>query len=141
MPTRSEFDNAYMEMAVTWSGLSKAKRKKVGCIVVNEKTIISDGYNGMPSGFDNECEEIIDDVMKTRSEVLHAESNAITKLAKSTRSSEGATLYITLSPCIECAKLIIQSGIKRVVYKEPYRDTTGLALLEKGGVVADRLWG
>ena len=140
MPTRSEFDNAYMEMAVTWSGLSKAKRKKVGCIVVNEKTIISDGYNGMPSGFDNECEEIIDDVMKTRPEVLHAESNAITKLSKSTRSSEGATLYITLSPCIECAKLIIQSGIKRVVYKEPYRDTTGLALLEKGGVVADRLW-
>ena len=144
MPTRSEFDNAYMEMAVTWSKLSKAKRKKVGCIVVNEKTIISDGYNGMPSGFDNECEHMINSggvgVMKTRPEVLHAESNAITKLAKSTRSSEGATLYITLSPCIECAKLIIQSGIKRVVYKEPYRDTSGLELLEKGGVYVDRLW-
>ena len=138
-------------MAETWSSLSKAKRKKVGCLIVKDGSIIADGYNGTPSGFDNNCETtipckgqiIIDDdgnyvegtyELITKPEVLHAESNAITKLARSTQSSDGATMYITISPCVECSKLMIQSGIKRVVYGELYRDDKGIKLLKKSNI-------
>ena len=144
MSRREEFDKTYIRMAIEWSKLSRAKRKQVGCLIVNDRTIISDGYNGMPSGFTNNCEDHYQDksgftYLKTREEVLHAESNAITKLAKSTRSSDGATLYITLSPCVECAKLIIQSGIKRVVYYEKYRETKGIDLLTKAEISVEKL--
>ena len=126
MPSQNELDETYLSMAETWSKLSKAKRKQVGCLIVKNGTIISDGYNGTPSGFDNNCEykdpKSFDGELITRPEVLHAESNAITKLAKSTQSSDGATLYNTISPCVECAKLIIQSGIKRAVYKHWYKN-------------------
>jgi len=142
MPAQKDLDKTYLKMAETWSQLSKAKRKKVGCLIVKEGAIISDGYNGTPSGFDNNCENIIDlnlnhnfvNNLKTKPEVIHAESNAITKLAKSTQSSKGATMYITISPCIECSKLIIQSGIKRVVYYEKYRNLEGVNLLNKSGI-------
>ena len=138
MPEQHEFDNTYLSMAQTWSQLSKAVRKKVGCIIVKDGTIISDGYNGTPSGFDNACEEedpkSFDGELITKPEVLHAESNAITKLAKSTQSSDGSTLYITISPCLDCSKLIIQSGIKRVVYKEFYRNDDGVKLLKKAQI-------
>ena len=127
-----------MEMAESWAKLSKAKRKQVGCLIVKNGTIISDGYNGTPSGFDNTCEvptawwnEV---ELMTKPEVLHAESNAISKLAKSTQSSDGATLYATCSPCLDCSKLIIQCGINRVVYAEQYRNTDGIELLKKAGV-------
>ena len=110
-------DNRYLRMAHIWSENSYCKRRKVGALVVKDKTIISDGYNGTPSGFENVCE---DENNVTKPYVLHAEANAITKLARSTNSGEGATLYVTASPCIECAKLIIQAGIKRVVYGEKY---------------------
>jgi len=125
-------------MASIWSQLSKAERKKVGCLIVKDGAIISDGYNGTPSGFDNTCETItITDgstKLVTNPEVLHAESNAITKLAKSTQSSDGATMYITISPCIDCAKLIIQSGIKRVVFKKFYRNSEGIDLLKQANI-------
>ena len=142
MPAQKDLDKTYLKMAETWSQLSKAKRKKVGCLIVKEGAIISDGYNGTPSGFDNNCENIIYlnlnhnfvNNLKTKPEVIHAESNAITKLAKSTQSSKGATMYITISPCIECSKLIIQSGIKRVVYYEKYRNLEGVNLLNKSGI-------
>lgn len=114
-----------MKMAVIWAENSHCERKKVGAIIVKDKRIISDGYNGMPSGFPNACEVN----GETRIEVLHAEANALTKLAKSNNSSEGATLYVTMQPCLECSKLIIQSGIKEVIYLESYRDDRGLRLL------------
>ena len=117
-------------MAQVWSENSYCQRRKVGALVVKEKMIISDGYNGTPSGFENVCED--DNV--TKPYVLHAEANAITKLARSHNNSEGATLYVTASPCIECAKLIIQSGIKRVVYGEQYRLDDGINLLKRAGI-------
>jgi len=118
-------------MARIWASNSYCIRRKVGALLVKDKMIISDGYNGTPSGFENECE---DDHDTTKSYVLHAEANAITKVAKSNNSSEGSTLYITTSPCMECSKLIIQSGIIRVVYQEKYRITDGLDLLERAGI-------
>ena len=121
-------------MAEVWGSLSTAKRKQVGCLVVKDGRVISDGYNGTPHGFDNDCEFETRFGYETKPEVLHAESNALTKLAKSTQSSEGATVYVTLSPCFDCAKLMIQSGIERVVYSEKYRCTDGIELLEKAGI-------
>jgi len=118
-------------MAQTWGELSHCERKKVGALIVKDRMIISDGYNGTPSGFENTCE---DEENYTKWYVLHAEANAILKVAASTQSCTGATLYITLSPCRECSKLIHQSGIKRVVYSKAYKDTSGLEFLEKAGV-------
>ena len=123
-------DLRYLRMARIWAENSYCKRRQVGALVVKDKMIISDGYNGTPSGFENVCEE--NNV--TKPYVLHAEANAITKLARSSNNSEGSTLYVTASPCIECSKLIIQSGIKRVVYAEKYRLTDGIDLLERAGV-------
>lgn len=129
-----------MKMASQWGQLSNARRKKVGALLVKNNTIIADGYNGTPSGFENECETPIFDKdnnfldYETKWYVLHAESNALAKVAKSTQSSEGSTLYVTMSPCRECSKLILQAGINRVVYSETYRDSAGLDLLKKAGV-------
>ena len=148
------FDDKFLKIAQIWATNSYAKRKQVGAIIVNNNRIISDGYNGTPTGFPNECEEsycdkngecelhfepnacgcCIHHVMRSHPYVLHAEANAITKLAKSTESGEGATLYVTMSPCMECAKLIIQTGIKRVVYLEDYRITDGVKLLKEAGI-------
>lgn len=116
-------------MAQEWASLSKARRKKVGCLIVKDGHIISDGYNGTPSGFDNNCEILTEDGLITKPEVLHAETNAITKLAKSTQSSLNSTMYITVSPCLDCSKLILQSGIKRVVYGSNYRNLDGISFL------------
>ena len=124
-------DCRYLRMAHIWAENSYCKRRKVGALVVKDKTIISDGYNGTPSGFENVCE---DDNNVTKPYVLHAVANAITKLARSTNSGEGATLYVTASPCIECSKLIIQAGIRRVVYGEKYRLDDGIKLLNRAGV-------
>lgn len=124
-------DKRYMRMAFIWAENSYCKRRKVGALLVKEKMIISDGYNGTPSGFENVCE---DENNSTKPYVLHAEANAITKVARSNNSSEGATLYVTSSPCIECAKLIIQAGIKRVVYADAYRLSDGVDLLERAGI-------
>ena len=124
-------DYRYLRMARIWAENSYCKRRKVGALVVKDKMIISDGYNRTPSGFENVCE---DDNNLTKPYVLHAEANAITKLARSSNNSDGATLYVTASPCIECSKLIIQAGIKRVVYGEQYRLTDGLDLLRRAGV-------
>ncbi|MFW5821362.1 MAG: deoxycytidylate deaminase [Bacteroidota bacterium] len=126
-----EFDKRYLQMASIWGQNSYCKRRKVGALIVKERMIISDGYNGTPAGFENICE---DEDFKTKPYVLHAEANAITKVAKSNNSSEGATLYITASPCIECAKLIIQAGIIRVVFSELYTKNEGLDLLKRAGV-------
>ena len=125
------YDKAYMRMAMEWAKLSYSQRKQVGAIMVKDRMIISDGYNGTPTSFDNCCE---DEDGNTHWFVLHAEANAIMKVAASTQSSQGATLYITMSPCKECSKLIYQSGIKRVVYNEGYREHEGLVFLEKAGV-------
>ena len=151
MPTQRDLDETYLRMALQWSTLSRARRKKVGCLIVKDGAIISDGYNGTPQGFDNNCEDEVYEedlpltcatptkkLLITKSEVLHAESNAITKLAKSTQSSMKATMYITISPCVECAKLIIQSGIQRVVYSDFYRDNKGIQLLRKAHVKVDQ---
>jgi dCMP deaminase len=127
----NKYDKAYLRIAKEWSQLSYCKRKQVGAIIVKDRMIISDGYNGTPSGFENCCE---DEEGLTRWDVLHAEANAILKVARSTQSCEGATLYITLSPCKECSKLIHQSGIKRVVYHNGYRDDSGLQFLIKAGI-------
>jgi dCMP deaminase len=127
----NKYDKAYLRIAKEWSKLSYCKRKQVGAIIVKDRMIISDGYNGTPSGFENCCE---DEAGYTKWYVLHAEANAILKVAGSTQSCEGATLYITLSPCKECSKLIHQSGIKRVVYLEGYKDDSGLEFLKKAGV-------
>ncbi|HMI08388.1 MAG TPA: dCMP deaminase family protein [Flavobacterium sp.] len=132
----NKYDKAYLRIAREWGLLSYCKRKKVGAIIVRDKMIISDGYNGTPTGFENCCE---DDEGLTQWYVLHAEANAILKVAKSTQSCEGATLYITLSPCKECSKLIHQSGIKRVVYQNGYRDTSGVDFLVKAGVTVDQI--
>lgn len=124
-------DCRYLRMAKIWSENSYCKRRKVGALIVKDKMIISDGYNGTPSGFPNVCE---DNDNTTFPYVLHAEANAITKVARSNNSSEGSTLYVTASPCIECAKLIIQAGVKRVVFSELYRMADGLDLLRKAGI-------
>ena len=156
MANQNRLDERYLAMAKEWSKMSHAKRKKVGCLIVKDERIISDGFNGTPSGFDNNCEEVFYTCderdfykdqeweldkgkekffkLKTKPEVLHAESNALMKLARSTNSSEGATIYCTYSPCFDCAKLIVQSGVKRFVYNETYRNTQGLDLLKKAGV-------
>lgn len=125
------YDQAYMRMASEWAKLSHCKRKQVGALIVKGRMIISDGFNGTPTGFDNHCE---DEDNNTKWHVLHAEANAILKVAHSTQSCKDATLYLTLSPCKECSKLIHQSGIKRIVYKNAYSDTSGLDFLEKAGV-------
>lgn len=124
-------DKRYLEMATIWASNSYCKRRQVGAIIVKEKMIISDGYNGTPSGFENICE---DEDNKTKPYVLHAEANAITKVAKSNNSSQDATLYVTSSPCMECSKLIIQSGIKRVVYSNEYSKKEGIELLKRAGI-------
>ena len=139
MANQTNLDVVYLKMAEDLSTLSHAERRKVGCLIVKDTQIISEGYNGTPRGFDNRC-EFVDhvDEMYTKPEVLHAESNAITKLARSTNSSEGATMYVTCSPCFDCAKLIIQAGIKRLVYKNLYTNKNcmeALALLSKAGIV------
>jgi dCMP deaminase len=126
-----KLDERYLRMALLWAENSYCKRRQVGALLVKHKMIISDGYNGTPSGFENICE---DDNNKTKPYVLHAEANAITKIAKSHNSSEGATLYVTSSPCIECAKLIIQAGIVRVVFSEPYHMNDGIELLERAKI-------
>ncbi len=128
---QEKYDRAYLRMAFEWGKLSYCKRKQVGAIIVRDRMIISDGYNGTPTGFENKCE---DEEGYTKWYVLHAEANAISKVASSTQSCEGATLYITLSPCRECSKLIHQSGIKRVVYQVAYKDNSGLQFLKKAGV-------
>lgn len=124
-------DGRYLRMAHIWAENSYCRRRKVGALVVKDKMIISDGYNGTPSGFENVCE---DDDNVTKPYVLHAEANAITKLARSSNNSDGATLYVTASPCIECSKLIIQAGIRRVVYDEQYRLNDGVELLKRAGI-------
>jgi len=128
---QKKYDIAYLKIAREWGELSYCKRRQVGAIIVKDNMIISDGYNGTPSGFENCCE---DDEGYTKWYVLHAEANAITKVASSTQSSEGSTLYVTLSPCTECSKLIHQAKIKRVVYNEQYKDTSGLEFLQNAGV-------
>jgi dCMP deaminase len=133
---QKKYDSAYLKMANTWGELSHCERKKVGALIVKNRMIISDGYNGTPTGFENVCE---DEERYTKWYVLHAEANAILKVAASTQSCVGATLYITLSPCRECSKLIHQSGIKRVVYAKAYKDTSGLTFLDKAGVILTHL--
>ena len=128
---QKRYDLAYLKLAQEWSNLSYAKRRKVGALLVQDGVIISDGYNGTPTGFDNHCE---DENGETFWYVLHAEANAITKVARTTQSAKGATLYITLSPCKECAKLILQTGIQRVVFTEMYRDQTGVEFLKNAGI-------
>ena len=129
-------DQRYMRMARIWAENSYCERRKVGALLVKNKMIISDGYNGTPSGFENECE---DENNQSKAYVLHAEANAITKVARSHNSSDGATLYVTASPCIECAKLIIQAGIKRVVFGEEYRIMDGVELLKRAGINVELL--
>ncbi|MBR4809084.1 MAG: dCMP deaminase family protein [Bacteroidales bacterium] len=131
----NKFDRPYLEMAEIWARNSYCKRRQVGALLVKDKMIISDGYNGTPSGFENICEEN----GVTKPYVLHAEANAISKVAKSGNNSEGATLYVTASPCIECSKLIIQCGIKRVVYKDEYRLTDGVDLLRRAGIEVEKV--
>ncbi len=128
---QDRYDRAYLKMAAQWAQLSHCIRKKVGALIVREGMIISDGYNGTPSGFENNCEDENGD---TKWYVLHAEANAITKVARSTNNASNATLYLTLSPCKECCKLVHQIGIRRLVYMEPYKDNTGLNFLEQAGV-------
>ncbi len=135
METKEEkqqnLDKRYIRMATIWAENSYCTRRQVGALIVKDKMIISDGYNGTPSGFENVCE---DENGLTKPYVLHAEANAITKIARSSNSSDGATMYVTASPCIECAKLIIQAGIKRVVYSEKYRLEDGIDLLKRAGI-------
>ena len=132
---QQHLDDRYLRMARIWAENSYCQRRQVGALVVKDKMIISDGYNGTPSGFENICE---DDEGLTKPYVLHAEANAITKLARSGNNSDGATIYITASPCIECAKLIIQAGIKRVVYRDAYRLTDGIDLLKRAGIEVEQ---
>jgi len=128
---QNKVDRLYLKMAKIWAENSHCKRSQVGCLIVNNRQIISDGYNGTPSGFSNNCEDCDNNTLPT---VLHAEANAITKIAKSTNSAEGSTLYVTLSPCFDCAKLIIQAGIKRIVYSEVYRKTDSFKLFQEAGI-------
>ena len=132
----NKFDEKYLAMAEVWAGNSYCRRRQVGALLVKDRMIISDGYNGTPSGFENICE---DENGVTKPYVLHAEANAISKVAKSGNSSDGATLYVTASPCIECAKLIIQAGIRRVVYKDEYRLTDGIDLLRRAGIEVEKV--
>lgn len=134
--TYTKFDIAYLKMALEWAKLSYCKRKQVGALIVKDRMIISDGFNGTPSGFENCCE---DESGNTHWYVLHAEANAILKLASSTQSAHGATLYITLSPCKECSKLIVQSGIKKVFYIDEYKDLEGVNLLKSKGIEVYRI--
>lgn len=131
-----QFDKSYLRMAGIWARNSYCVRRQVGALIVKDRSIISDGYNGTPCGFENVCE---DEQGCTKPYVLHAEANAITKMAKSNNSSAGATLYVTAAPCLECAKLIIQSGIVRVVYRDSYRLTDGIELLERAGVMVEQI--
>ncbi len=131
-----KLDIRYLKMASIWAENSYCERRKVGALLVKDRMIISDGYNGTPSGFENVCE---DESGQTKPYVLHAEANAITKVAKSNNSSDGATLYVTTSPCLECAKLIIQAGIKRVVFSEKYRLCDGLEVLEKSNIEIEHI--
>ena len=131
-----KFDAKYLEMAQVWAGNSYCKRRQVGALIVKDRMIISDGYNGTPSGFENICE---DENGVTKPYVLHAEANAITKVARSGNNSLDATLYVTASPCLECSKLIIQAGIKRVVYRDEYRLTDGVDLLRKAGIEVEKV--
>jgi dCMP deaminase len=142
---KDKFKSAFMETAQTFAELSHARRLKVGAIVVKEDRIISIGYNGMPAGWDNNCEDefLHEDgstTLRTKPEVLHAETNAIAKLAKSNDSGNGATMFITHSPCIECAKLIYQSGINHVVYMQKYRDDAGVEFLKQSGVTVEQVY-
>mgnify|MGYP003296471079 CR=1 FL=1 len=132
----NKFDQRYIEMAEVWARNSYCRRRQVGALLVKDRMIISDGYNGTPSGFENVCEDEND---VTKPYVLHAEANAISKVAQSGNSSSGATLYVTASPCLECAKLIIQSGIKRVVYRDEYRLTDGIDLLRRAGIEVEKV--
>ena len=136
MDKTKKYDIAYLKMAETWGKLSYCKRRQVGAIIVKNRMIISDGYNGTPTGFENVCE---DEENYTKWYVLHAEANAILKVARSTQSCDGATLYVTLSPCRECSKLIHQSGISRVVYSEAYKDLSGVEFLKKAGVKVNHI--
>jgi dCMP deaminase len=131
---QTQFDKRYLEMARIWAKNSYCIRRQVGALIVRDRMIISDGYNGTPEGFENVCEDEND---KTKPYVLHAEANAITKVAKSNNSSDGATLYITTSPCLECAKLIIQSGIRRVVFCDNYHSEEGIQLLKRAEIEVD----
>ncbi len=131
-----QFDKSYLKMAGVWAANSYCVRRQVGALIVKDRSIISDGYNGTPSGFENVCE---DEQGCTKPYVLHAEANAITKMAKSNNSSIGATLYVTAAPCVECAKLIIQSGITRVVYRDAYRVTDGIDLLARAGILVEQI--
>lgn len=137
--TLDKWDEAHMQVAETYAKLSSAKRKQVGAVIVKDNRIISIGYNGMPSGWTNECETTDEygNMPTTKKEVIHAESNAITKVARSTESAEGAVLYTTCSPCLECAKLIYQSGVSRVVYRDEYKSSQGLTFLEQCDIVVD----
>ena len=136
MDKTKKYDIAYLKMAETWGKLSYCKRRQVGAIIVKNRMIISDGYNGTPTGFENVCE---DEENYTKWYVLHAEANAILKVTSSTQSCDGATLYVTLSPCRECSKLIHQSGISRVVYSEAYKDLSGVEFLKKAGVKVNHI--
>ena len=142
---KEKYLSAYMQTARIFAELSSAKRKHVGAVVVKDDRIISIGYNGMPSGWDNDCEVIAHTdftgtiVTKTKPEVLHAESNAIAKLAKSTESGDGASMFITCAPCMDCAKMIFQSGIKEVFYGEDYRDDAGISFLNKCGITVKQI--
>ncbi len=130
------YDRAYLKMALEWANLSHCERKKVGALIVKDRMIISDGYNGTPTGYDNCCE---DENGETKWFVLHAEANALTKIAKSNHNAQGATLYITLSPCKECSKLILQAGITRVVFINDYKDKSGLDFLQESGVALTQI--
>lgn len=139
------FDSMYMNIAREVATMSRAKRAQVGAVLVKDGNILGFGYNGTPSGFDNNCEHLVEQhedggqILQTKREVLHAESNALMKIARSTQSSEGATMYITLSPCFECSKLMVQSGIKRVVYGQQYRDDSPITFLEQCGVEVENI--
>jgi dCMP deaminase len=146
MPKQIELDITYLKMADEWAQLSKAVRRKVGCLIVRDGQIISDGYNGTPASFDNTCEFVnekfldrAENKLQTKPEVLHAESNALMKLAKSTNSSKDSTIYLTMSPCFSCAKLIIQAGVLRVVYSDTYRNTEGIDFLRSNNIIAERV--
>ncbi|MCB0791551.1 MAG: dCMP deaminase family protein [Flavobacteriales bacterium] len=133
---QARYDHAYMRMALEWARLSHCRRKQVGALIVKDGMIISDGYNGTPTGFPNDCE---DENGSTHWYVLHAEANAIMKVARSTNNAKNATLYLTHSPCKECSKLVLQAGIKRLVYLNSYKDPSGLELLDQGGVVLHQI--
>jgi len=146
MPKQIDLDVTYLRMADEWAQLSKAVRRKVGCLIVKDDQIISDGYNGTPAGFDNTCEFVnegfldrAENKLQTKPEVLHAESNALMKLAKSTNSSKDSTIYLTMSPCFDCAKLIIQAGVIRVIFSEKYRNQEGVKFLHSNNVIAERV--